>query len=71
MLEMTGGIGADIVVECSGSPKAIPVTVDLVRKMGKICVIALTGGKDVTLPWDKFLFKVVEVGFHLSTAYTF
>jgi len=71
VLDMTAGLGADVVVECSGSPKAIPVTVDLVRKMGKICVIGLTGGRNVELPWDKFLFKVVQVGFHLSTAYTF
>ena len=69
VLEMTNGIGADIVVECSGSPKAIPMTVDLVRKMGKICVIGLTGNKDVVVPWDKFAFKVVDVNFNLSTCY--
>jgi len=69
ILDQTVGLGADVVVECSGSPKAIPVTVDLVCKMGKICVIGLTGGKNVELPWDKFLFKVVEVKFHLSTVY--
>lgn len=69
VLDLTQGIGADIVVECSGSPRAIPVTCDLVRKMGKICVIGLTGNKDVTLPWDKFAFKVVNVVFNLSTMY--
>jgi threonine dehydrogenase-like Zn-dependent dehydrogenase len=68
--EQTSGLGADVVVECSGSPRAIPVTIDLVRKMGRICVIGLTGGKNVELPWDKFLFKVVDVKFHLSTGYT-
>ena len=56
ILDQTSGLGADVVVECSGSPEAIPVTVDLVRKMGRICVIGLTGGKNVELPWDKFLF---------------
>ncbi len=71
VLELTGGIGADIVVECSGAPKAIPISVDLVRKMGKICVVGLTGGQNVELNWDKLLFKVVTVGFHLSTAYTY
>jgi threonine dehydrogenase-like Zn-dependent dehydrogenase len=68
--EMTGGLGADMVVECSGSPKAIPGTVDLVRKLGKICVIGLTGNRPVEVPWDKFSFKVVEVIFNLSTSYT-
>lgn len=70
VFDMTNGIGADIVVECSGSPKAIPTTVDLVRKMGKICVVGLTGNKNVELPWDKFSFKVVNMIFNLSTSYT-
>lgn len=70
ILDMTGGIGADIVVECSGAPKAIPVMVDLVRKRGKICAIGLTGNKDVTIPWDKFAFKAVDVSFCMSTFYT-
>jgi L-iditol 2-dehydrogenase len=69
VMDLTGGLGADIVVECSGSPKAIPLTCDLVRKMGKICAIGLTGNKDVTLPWDKFAFKVAQVVFNLSTVY--
>lgn len=70
VMDMTDGRGADIVVECSGAPKAIPVTVDLVRKKGKICVIGLTGNRTVELPWDKFAFKVVDVIFNLSTCYT-
>lgn len=70
VMNMTGGMGADIVVECSGAPKAIPVTVDLVRKLGKICVIGLTGNRNVELPWDKFAFKVVDVIFNMSTHYT-
>lgn len=70
VMGLTGGIGADLVIECSGSPKAIPGTIDLVRKLGKICVIGLTGNRPVEVPWDKFSFKVVEVIFNLSTSYT-
>jgi L-iditol 2-dehydrogenase len=70
VLDWTDGLGADTVVECSGAPKAIPVTVDLVRKKGKICVIGLAGGKKVELAWDKFAFKVVDMIFNLSTSYT-
>jgi len=69
VIDMTDGKGADVVAECSGAPKAIPVSVDLVRKRGKICVIGLTGNRNVELPWDKFAFKVVEVIFNLSTEY--
>jgi len=70
VMAMTGGIGADLVIECSGSPRAIPGTIDLVRKMGKICVMGLTGNRNVEVPWDKFSFKVVDVIFNLSTSYT-
>ena len=70
VMELTGGRGADIVAECSGAPKAIPLTVDLIRKKGRICVIGLTGGRPVELPWDKFAFKVVDLIFNLSTSYT-
>jgi len=69
VLDWTRGRGADVVVECSGSVKAIPMTADLVRKRGKICVIGLTGGKNVELPWDKFAFRVAQVFFCLSTEY--
>lgn len=69
VMDWTGGVGADIVVECSGAPKAIPTMVDLVRKQGKICIIGLTGGRTVELPWDKFAFKVVDVYFNLSSVY--
>ena len=69
VLDLTGGAGAVVVVECSGSPRGIPTTVDLVRKRGRICAIGLTGNQPVELPWDKFQFKVVDVNFCLSTEY--
>lgn len=69
VMDLTGGVGADIVAECSGATGAIPVTADLVKKKGKICVIGLTGGRNVDLPWDKFAFKVASVIFNLSTEY--
>jgi len=68
--EGTGGRGADVVVECSGSPHAIAVTPDLVRKMGRICAIGLTGGRSVQVPWDRFAFQVATVVFNLSTQFT-
>lgn len=68
--DLTNGRGADVVVECSGSSEAISLTADLVRKKGRICVIGLTGNKNVELSWDKFAFKVAEIFFNLSTSYT-
>ncbi|MFH1740835.1 MAG: zinc-binding dehydrogenase [bacterium] len=70
VLDLTGGVGADLVVECTGALPAIASTVDLVRKKGRICVIGLTGGKPVPFPWDKAAFKVCDIFFNLSTSYT-
>ena len=68
--DLTGGIGADLVVECSGAPPAIASTVDLIRKKGRICAIGLTGGDNVDFPWEKASFKVADISFCLSTSYT-
>lgn len=67
---LTGGIGADLVIECSGSPAAIAGTVELARKKGKICAIGLTGGRTVDFPWEKAAFKSLDVVFCMSTSYT-
>jgi L-iditol 2-dehydrogenase len=69
-LELTGGRGADLVVECSGAAPAIASTVDYVRKLGRICAIGLTGKKPVQLDWDKFQSKVCTITFNMSTCYT-
>jgi L-iditol 2-dehydrogenase len=68
--ELTGGIGADVVIEASGAPAAIASTVDLVRKMGRICAIGMTGRENIAFPWDKAAFKVCNIIFNLSTSYT-
>ena len=68
--ELTGGFGADLVIECSGAAAAIASTVELIRKKGRICVIGLTGKDTIPFPWDKAAFKVCDVIFNLSTSYT-
>ncbi len=68
--ELTGGIGADLVIECSGAAPAIASTVDLVRKKGRICAIGLTGKENIAFPWDKAAFKVCDIIFNLSTSYS-
>ena len=70
VLHLTGGLGADLVIECSGAPAAIASTVDFIRKKGRICVIGLTGKDTIPFPWDKAAFKVCDVLFNLSTSYT-
>ncbi|MHB9131526.1 MAG: zinc-dependent alcohol dehydrogenase [Armatimonadota bacterium] len=68
--ELTGGIGADLVIECSGAAPAIASTVDLVRKKGRICAIGLTGKESISFPWDKAAAKVIDLIFNMSTSYS-
>lgn len=68
--DLTGGVGADLVIEASGAPAAIASTVDLVRKKGRICAIGLTGKETIAFPWDKAAFRVCDIVFNLSTSYT-
>lgn len=70
VLAATGGMGADLVIECSGSAAGIGSAVDLVRKKGRICAIGLTGKSSIPFPWDKAAFKVFDLIFNLSTSYT-
>lgn len=67
---ITGGRGADLVVEASGSPHAIASTVHMVRRMGRITQIGLTGRESVSFPWDAASWKVCSIIFNLSTGYT-
>lgn len=70
VLGMTGGIGADLVIECSGAAAGIASAIDLVRKKGRICAIGLTGKQSIPFPWDKAALKVCDLIFNLSTSYT-
>ena len=68
--KLTGGIGADLVVECSGSQGGIFASIELVRKKGRVCAIGLPGSKPITFPYSAAAFKVIDMSFCLSTSYS-
>lgn len=70
VMQATGGAGADVVIECSGSRGGIASAVGLVRKKGRICAIGLSGAKTVEFPYAAASFKVVDWLFCMSTYYT-
>ena len=70
VLELTEDRGADLVVEASGAEPAINMTVDLVRKKGRITVIGMSGKKKILFPWDAAIFKACDIIFNFSTSYT-
>lgn len=70
VMELTGGRGADLVVECSGAAPAINSAIQLVRKKGRMCVIGMTGREQIEFTWDAAIFKGIDVFFNISTSYT-
>ena len=70
VMDLTHGVGADLVVDCSGAPRAIAGMPDLARKKGKLLAIGLTGGRTVDFPWEKCSFKSLDIHFGMSTSYT-
>jgi L-iditol 2-dehydrogenase len=67
---LTGGRGADVVVEASGAPAGIASTVAMVRRLGRIAVIGMTGQEQISFPWDAAIWKMCTIVFNLSTGYT-
>lgn len=67
---LTDDRGADLVVEATGAPAAIATLPQLVRRLGRITAIGMTGGSKVSFPWDTAIWKVCTIFFNLSTGYT-
>lgn len=70
ILDETGGIGADIVVECSGANSAIINAVKCLKKKGRLCAIGLSGKELVNFPYNEAMQKVIDMYFNMSSSYT-
>jgi len=68
--ELTGGKMADVAVEASGNEKGIQAAIDAVRKLGRLCVVGLTGKPDVRVNWDTAQKKMLDAYFNMSSSYT-
>jgi len=65
--QLTGGLGADVVVEAAGAVPAIQQAVRLLRRAGRLAVIGLTGRPEVALDWDGMVSKALRVEFSYSS----
>jgi len=63
VLDLTHGIGADVVVEASGSGRAIATGMDLLKRAGRMAVTGLTGASEVPVNWDQGVVKELTVFF--------
>lgn len=58
--ELTGGYGADVVVECAGAAPAMRLALELVRKRGKVSQMGLPG-RPVEIDFEKIAYKELQV----------
>ncbi len=58
--DLTGGYGADVVIECAGAQGSVNACMDYVRKMGKYTQMALFGGKKIEVDFDKLVTKEIR-----------
>jgi len=69
VMDLTGGYGADLVIEAAGSSGAIELAFDLVRRQGKISALGISGEETTDVPWDKAIFKAVQLTFCFSSSW--
>jgi L-iditol 2-dehydrogenase len=68
--ELTGGEGADVVVELSGAPPAISQAFQLARRLGRVGIIGQPPTDEVAIPYREALFRALTVSFSYSSRYT-
>jgi len=69
-LEMTNGLGVDILIETSGGGKAIYQAFEMVRRLGRVCAIGISGRDEVLIPYDRGIFKALRYDFCFSSSWT-
>jgi L-iditol 2-dehydrogenase len=70
VLERTNGLGVDMVIETSGGEQAISQSFEMVRRLGRICAIGISGKKEVAIPYDRGVFKAIRYDFCFSSSWT-
>ncbi len=61
ILEVTGGDGADVVIDCTGTSKGLQITPELVRPGGSIVMVGMPPDDVVGLNVTKLIWKEVSV----------
>jgi L-iditol 2-dehydrogenase len=70
VLQLTNGLGMDILIETSGGGKAISQAFEMVRRYGRVCAIGISGKEEVPIPYDRGIFKALRYDFCFSSSWT-
>jgi L-iditol 2-dehydrogenase len=67
---LTDGLGVDILIEASGSLEVISQAFEMVRRLGRVCAIGISGKGEVPIPYDRGIFKAIRYDFCFSSNWT-
>lgn len=70
IMEITNGLGVDMLIETSGGSKAIYQAFDMVRRLGRICAMGISGKEEISIPYDRGIFKALHYDFCFSSSWT-
>ncbi len=70
VMELSGGLGADLVIEASGAPAGIRRLPEMARIGGRITCIGLCRKDEATIPWNTAMYKQLDIHFNFSSSYT-
>ena len=67
---LTGGMGADAVIEASGAPAAINQAIRICRRQGNLIAIGLTQKEQVPVNWNEAVIKETKICMPFSSTWT-
>lgn len=70
VMELTNGLGVDMLIETSGNEKAIHQSFEMVRRLGRVCALGITGKPEISIPFDRGIFKALRFDFCFSSSWT-
>ena len=70
ILGKTGGLGVDILIETSGGQTVIQQSFEMIRRLGRVCAIGISGKKEISIPFDRGIFKGIRFDFCFSSSWT-
>ena len=70
VMQLTGGEGADVVIELAGALPAIRQAFELARRLGRVGIIGQPPADDVVIPYRSAMFRALKVSFSYSSKYT-
>jgi L-iditol 2-dehydrogenase len=59
--DLTGGAGADVVIESAGAPEAVQMSLDCVRKGGRVALAGISDSKGVPLDTNRIVLEEIEI----------